>query len=92
MSLKWRCAGLASAALLLLGSAACATKGDIERLEQKIDQVAARVEARAAAAEERARAAEREAQGAAARAEKAADVAAGAARTSEQIFKKTVEK
>ena len=89
-------------ALLALGSSACATKGDLEVLNAKLDRMeatSARAYKQAEAAEQRAIAAEREATQAVRRAEDAAARAVGAqtsadvaARKSEAIFNKSVSK
>lgn len=90
------------AALLAVGWAGCASRGSVDDLERRIDEVAeaaARAQRRAEAAEERAVAAEREAQRAVSSADAASNSAAeaakqadAAARRAEAIFEKSVRK
>jgi methyl-accepting chemotaxis protein len=82
--------GFVAALSLALG--ACATSGDIDRLNARIDEMSRRMEERAAAAEQRAAAAEQKADMAASQAQAAAGQADAAARKSEAIFNKSVSK
>ncbi|HKC50724.1 MAG TPA: hypothetical protein VKF60_08020 [Myxococcota bacterium] len=77
---------------LMLGLSACATSGDIDKLNAKIDDLARRTDERTAAAEQRAAAAEQKAEMAASQAQAAAGQADAAARKSEAIFNKSVSK
>src|SRR5512143_3778412 len=67
---------------LALALGACATSGDIDRLNAKIDDLARRTDERTAAAEQRAAAAEQKAEMAASQAQAAAGQADAAARKS----------
>jgi hypothetical protein len=88
-----RSTGLGAIALsLALGLSACATSGDVDRLNAKIDDLAKRMDERTAAAEQRAAAAEQKAEMAASQAQAAAGQADAAARKSEAIFNKSVSK
>jgi hypothetical protein len=83
---------LAFVVALSLGLGACATSGDIDRLNAKIDDLSKRMDERTAAAEQRAAAAEQKADMAASQAQAAAGQADAAARKSEAIFNKSVSK
>lgn len=88
-------AASAAAGLLLAVTTGCATTGDVDRLEQRLDAVEGRltaVEAKASAAEQSASAAQQAADRAARDAAEAAQRADDAARRAEAIFNKSVSK